>query len=348
MRKSPSFLIGYVLVCGMLISCLKDREPQVVLPPLVTTCDLVSIDPRDEPSQLSRLRVVGNRIVDNNCKRIILKGVAIIDPLFIVEYEGGFKTELFKSLKEDWKVNILRVPIHPDLWRHYPAYAEKYLDPIVAFGNQFGFYVLLGYHAHGNIITGQSEDVGWKNRLPWRGNPYDSDRALAVDALTKLTQRYHRKPWVLYGSFNEPVFIAWNEWHLEAAKLVDVIHAVDGRALVTVSGTDWGYDLSGLLYQPLNRPNVIYETHPYPWKGEGWKEVVARLSPYYPIILGEWGFEGELVRSYGLPLLDFCRENQIGRLAWIWHHDWSPAIFKNSAQGLTSFGELVKEDLGRE
>lgn len=339
-----SFLIGSI----SLTSCLADKDPsKPTFPPLVTTCDSILIDTRDEPARLSRLRVIGNRIVDNNCNRIIFKGVAIIDPLFIAEYEGGFKSEDFKHLKEDWQVNIIRVPIHPDLWQHNSNYAQKYLDPIIEFANTYGFYVLLGYHAHGNIITGQSEDVDWKNREPWQGNPYNADRTLAVAALTELTQRYHLKPWVLYGSFNEPVFIDWREWHPEAAKLVDVVHKVDKRALVTVSGTDWGYDLSGLLYRPLNRSNVIYETHPYPWKGESWKNIVEQLSPYYPLILGEWGFEGNQTDSYGLPLLNFCRKYEIGRLAWIWHHDWTPAIFNSSSENLTDFGKLVKEDLKR-
>ena len=79
-------------------------------------------------------------------------------------------------------------------------------------------------------------------------------------------------------------------WRPIAEELVDVIHGVHPDALVFVSGVDWGYDLSGVVRDPVERPNVIYETHPHLGKGERRKTVLDELRKAAPVFIGEWGF----------------------------------------------------------
>ena len=311
-------------------------------------CKRKSPDRNDEPSTLSRLRVVGNAIVDDDCTPQVLRGVAVIDPYYMkVVYEDGPKEEPFRILAQRWKAKIIRVPVHPDLWSN--TYLKHYVDSIVEWGNKYGMYIFIGYHAHGNAITGEVEKPDWRNEWPWRGNPYNPDKRLAISALKKMVTRYKDKPWVIYGTFNEPSYITWNRWRPVAEKLVDVIHAVDPRALVTVSGVDWGYDLSGVLSNPVNRDNVVYETHPYPVKGESWKSVVRTLSGKYPVFIGEWGFPERThgtTKNYGKPLVNFASELGLGWTAWIWHFDWSPEmLISRYSYKPTEFGSLVFRSL---
>ena len=67
-----------------------------------------------------------------------------------------------------------------------------------------------------------------------------------------------------------------------AEELVDVIYAVHPEAVVFVSGVDWGYDLRGAINDPVNRNNIIYESHPYPGKGNGWKTILDELMKTNP------------------------------------------------------------------
>ncbi|MDP6776194.1 MAG: cellulase family glycosylhydrolase, partial [Candidatus Latescibacteria bacterium] len=251
---------------------------------------------------------------------VVLRGVATVDPYFLHRRERVSRSD-FAVLARDWNAGIVRLPVHPDLWQLSDRYLEDYVDPIVAWCEELGIYVFLGWHAHGSPITGQAEKPDWAQTPPWRGNPYNPDRALAISALTEMAARYADRPRVIFGTFNEPAYVGWDEWRPVAEELVDTIHSAAPDALVMVSGTDFGYDLNGVLDNPVDRPNVVYETHPYPWKGEAWKTFVPALSRRHPVFLGEWGYGptespgfGRL--NYGEPLVALCRGLGIGWTAW--------------------------------
>ena len=278
---------------------------------------------------------------------VVMRGVAVIDPYFLrAATRRG--TDALDILADEWNVDVIRVPIHPDLGQRYRDYLSRGGDQIVAWGQRRGVYIFLGWHAHGNPLTGQTELPEWGYQHPWSGNPYNPDLSLAIEALDEIARRYTDRPHVMYGTFNEPAFITWTEWRPIAESLVDVIHAVDPRALVLVSGTDWGYDLSGALDDPVDRPNVVYETHPYPWKGEAWKGVLGDLDKTAAVFLGEWGYghsedPGRIRQDYGRPLVDFCRTRNIGWTAWIWHDEWTPSMLTSFRTfDTTDFGDFVK------
>jgi len=301
---------------------------------------------------LSRLSVRENVIVDEEDNVRILRGVAVIDPLLWRDYRFGPRRlgeHHFQELAEDWNANIVRVPIHPDPYASDPLYLSKYVDPIVEWGCEYGIYIFLGYHAHGNPITLEVEDTPWGFDEPWRGNPYNPDVELAVEALGAIVSRYHDTEWVMYGSFNEPAFIRWRDWRPVAERLVDVIHEIDPRALVTVSGVDFASNLSGIAADPVRRPNVVYEIHPYPWVSDDWKDVVDQLLESYPVFVGEWAFGDEHPATdsgYAQPLIDFCRDRGLGWTAWIWDHEWTPRMFQDRYQTeLTEFGFTVRSAL---
>ena len=282
--------------------------------------------------------------------RVLLRGVAVIDPYFLHRQENVSRSD-FAILARDWNADIVRLPVHPDLWQLSDRYLEDYVDPIVTWCGELGLYVLLGWHAHGNPITGQAELPDWRSTPPWQGNPYNPDRALALSALTEMAGRYRDRPRVIFGTFNEPAYIDWDDWRPVAEEFVDAVHGAAPDALVTVSGTDFGYDLRGVLSDPVRRPNVVYETHPYPWKGEAWKTFVPELSLRHPVFLGEWGYgpvesPGFDRSNYGEPLVAICRGLEIGWTAWIWHNRWTPPMLTSLRDyRTTDFGAFVRDVL---
>ena len=199
------------------------------------------------------------------------------------------------------------------------------------------------------------EQEFWWEESPWGGKLlYDPDLELAKSALANMAQRYKDEPHILYGTFNEPSYIAWRDWRPVAEELVDVIHTVNPEALVFVSGTDWGYDLSGAISDPVRHNNVVYETHPYPWKPEGWQLTVEQLAQTAPVFIGEWGFSIEhpdddgyvTLDDYGIPLIQFADEHEIGWTTWVWHPEWTPRMLKSWRNYIpTGFGQLVKNSL---
>ena len=318
-----------------------------------------SVAPRRTPPP--RLVIDGNQIKNIHGEQVVLRGVAIRDPWELANspVDKHFSEEDYRALAQDWGANIVRVPILPLWWAFDKDYMEKYLDPIVQWGQKYGLYIFLGWHAHGNPITGEVEQPA-SGRVPNERNRLNPDPELATSALRALTERYRDKPWVLYGTFNEPSHINWADWRPVAEELVDTVHAINPEAVVFVSGVDWGYDLRGAIDDPVRRDNIIYETHPYPGKGEGWKAVLDELRKTTPVFLGEWGYGPNATdpnirataENYGLPLVRYARERNIGWTAWHWvaHRGFGPSdplvmILSWESYTPTEFGRLVKNSL---
>ena len=343
---------------------IQQERPDVVIEAIRQVVEEVSgrkttSAPAPRRTPPAQLVIDGNQIKNVHGEVVVMRGVAIADPLILANHrrDKHFIREDYRVLAQEWGANIIRVPIRPPTWELDQEYMEKYLDPLVQWGEQLGLYIFLGWHAHGNPITGEVEQVEWKDSWPWLGkNPYDPDLELAKSALRAIVERYRDKPWVLYGTFNEPSHIRWSEWRPVAEELVDVIHAVHPEAVAFVSGVNWGYDLKGALEDPVRRDNIIYESHPYPGKGNGWKTVLDELRKTTPVFLGEWGFIPESVGSnlsgtaenYGLPLVRYAEAREIGWTAWGWNPPhWELALLSSwVGYPPTEFGLVVKYGLG--
>ena len=300
------------------------------------------------------LQVQGNRIVDENGLPAILRGVTIED-----QYHMGwvglhrFNEADVVELVQNWHVNVIRVPILPDLWQGNPSYTEDILDPIVNWGSTHGVYILLGWHAHGNPITGEVEASSLTGLPPFHGNPFNPNMTLATNFWGSVAERYKNDPWVIYSIFNEPAYITWKEWRPVAEQLVDVVRSHNPRALILVSGVYWAYDLRNIEQDPVRRQNIVYEAHVYPsqriWVGP-WDEYFGYLADYYPVFAGEWGYQpgdpglNATAESYGKPLLTYMAQKNIAWTAFCWSPYWSAVMLK-SYYVPTEFGQLVKDAL---
>ena len=259
------------------------------------------------------------------------------------------------ELVQNWHANVIRVPIMPDLWQLYPLYFENILDPIVDLGNRYGVYILVDWHAAGNPITGETVYPAWSNSYPNDGNPFNPNITLATRFWSSVAERYKNDPWVIYDIFNEPFRITWTDWRPVAQQLVDVVQSHNSRALVLVPGVSWAYDLSHVKQDPVQRQNIVYDTHPYPggtvWFGP-WDSYFGYLTNYYPVFASEWGFEpgasdqnlDGTVQSYGQPIVAYMAQKSMSWTAFCWSTVWDPFMLQTRYTP-TEFGELVKDTL---
>jgi hypothetical protein len=298
------------------------------------------------------LHIEGKRILDVNGNDVILRGVWFSDGFCGDKYDSF----TIKYVHQNWNANVIRIPIHPIEWRKRPDYLSKYLDEIVKAAGKNGMYVIVGWHAHGNPLTGKTEHP-----------MYDPDLALAKDALRTIVTRYAKCRWVLYGTFNEPSFITWDEWKPVAEELIDVVHSVNPEAIALISGVNWSHDLSGVLGNPVNRENIIYEVHAYPGNrnpnGINWKITTRQIAKHYPIMIGEWGYVDTKEQSrkcskhldgttqdYAVSLVDFALQLRIGWTVFVYSEYWEPPLvdyrdLPNGVEVLTREGYFVKEVL---
>jgi hypothetical protein len=188
-----------------------------------------------------------------------------------------------------------------------------------------------------------------------------------------LARRYKNHPNVIFGLYNEPHDVPWEIWlnggtttdiparwnsdqtktTYEAVgmqKLYDTVRAAGAQNIVTVSGLDWGYDLSGVLQgYAIKGTNYWYETHPYPNKKD-WDKCFGEVSGKYPVYVGEWGFGGFGLGGtngldYARNLMVYTKEHGLHWTAWDLHPAAGPTLIKNWKYEPTVFGQFVKAQL---
>ena len=289
------------------------------------------------------LRVERNRVVDESGDTVVLRGVTRTgleytgrnepDPNGTVQRTSrggaGITRDEIREIVRDWGANVIRLPLNQE-WALTRRDYVLDIDGIVQDAAAEGAYTLLSI---GRLDL----------RRTWGGDPADPNRipplpeATTVDLWRKLADRYRDEPAVLYEIFAQPHaalatdteyrlnrprdeagWVAlWHEW---VRRIEQAIHRRNGRALVFVSGWDWGLSLRSFPVplrpgRPL--PNAVYSSHVFfsdvagrstetrsdfeHWFG------FARLRERHPIFVGQWGGEAARV-GWGDDLEEYLRD----------------------------------------
>lgn len=346
---------------------------------LFTSCSSTGVDRHDqsEPTvsqtlpfdpQLApmRLHTQGTKVLDARGKPVELCGVNIAS----LEWtnEGDHIEESVHRAITEWKANLIRLPLAQDRWfgkmknqTNGGAAYRTLVDKLV--GTCAAAHVYIDLELHWS-------DCGiWVNEGGKLGQHVMPDLH-SIDFWRDVATRYQNHPNVIFGLYNEPHHAPWNVWRdggsitdvpqesnrdqsrvtYEAVgmqQLHDVVRATGAKNLVTVSGLDWGYDLSGVLKgHALKGMNVVYETHPYANKPD-WDKSFGAVSKKYPVYVGEWGFNGRSTNNleYAHNLMNYVRVRQLHWTAWDLHVSAGPTLIRNWSYEPTVFGQIVKEEL---
>ncbi|MFO1477370.1 MAG: glycoside hydrolase family 5 protein [Verrucomicrobiota bacterium] len=331
------------------------------------TNGLFSSSPRpfDPALAAMRLQVSGTNLLNPQGNPVGLYGVNIAS----LEWrnDGDHIEESFRRAIQDWKVNFIRLPLAQDRWFGQTtnqsdggaAYREL-VDKLVDLCAARRVYIDLDLH--------------WSNRGRWSKDgghlgQHVMPDVYSVEFWKDVATRYRDFPNVIFGLYNEPYDISFEVWRdggtvhekpprrsadtnvvtFESAgmqKLYDAVRAAGAGNVVTASGTDWGYDLSGILEgHELKGSNIVYETHPYPFK-KNWDRNFGAAAARYPVFIGEWGSSGSNGIAYGSKLMEYADRHGI-RIwtAWDLHTSAGPTLIQNWQYEPTTFGAYVKEVL---
>lgn len=307
------------------------------------------------------LHTEGEQIVFENGTPIRLRGVSMYEPYHQFVYSGLWNNTTAyddcRELSENWHANVVRIPVTPETWYEDEANYKWVLDAMVKAASDNNMYVIIDWHAGGNPVTGQPMQY---SDLPWypNHNPWDPRLENATKFWNYAAERYKDNPRVIYSIFSEPGSgITWSEWRPAAETLVDTIRKHNSKSLILVSGVSYAYDLSAVPDDPVDYPNIVYETHIYPASSStwgSWDKTHAGLHGKYPIFVTEWAFSPELnksnnmyatVEDYGIPLVYYMEAHGYSWTAW----SWSPWIgqpsmidsYKPGDYSLTDYGNFV-------
>lgn len=325
--------------------------------------------PFDASLATMTLHTDGNKILNTRGEPVLLSGVNIAS----LEWTncGDHVEESVNRAIQDWKVNFIRLPLAQDRWfgkmtnqtdcgAAYRDIVDKVVDTCAA----ARVYINLDLH--------WSDCDKWVNEGGKLGQHNMPDRN-SIKFWQAVATRYKNHPHVIFGLYNEPHDVSWQVWLDGGAvmdkpakwnpsqqkvtykasgmqKLYDVVRSTGAENIATVSGLNWGYDLSGVLEgYAIKGSNYMYETHPYPQKKE-WDTCFGEVSKKYPVYVGEWGYGGHESAgtngvNYANSLMDYIQQRGLSWTAWDFHPKASPILIKDWTYEPTDFGQFVKDKL---
>jgi len=267
----------------------------------------------------------------------------------------------YATLAQSWHANVVRISIFPTQWKnmdHATLLAGLAKEVNAALDNKM--YVIISYHV-----------IGWPNgwyQAAYPGNPsdtYDSSMSVATSFWAQMAQTYGSDSRIIFDLWNEPAHDSsdwvgadpnpyWPALKLAYESLIQTVRNNGAQNIVLATGNRWASWLVGIKDNPLADPKVVYAYHKYSVEGSNnatqWNKDTAGLIGVKPVIVSEWGYEDKDVTnptwpgsqaSYGDPFTQWMESNHLSNLAWMYHHDWTPAFFQPNGS-LTLFGAFVK------
>ncbi len=248
------------------------------------------------PSITPEIKVSGAQLLTAADKEVWLQGVNV--PSLGWSAKGESIPQSVKVALEDWKANVIRLPVNDSLWfgrgrlpQSTSNDAEAYrqvVDNVVKMAGGQGAYIVLDLHR------------------------FHAPDQSAVDFWKDAAARYKNNPVVLFDIFNEPTGIGWPVWQkggevsdkqkgglppivwqsVGMQGLVDAVRSTGAKNIIIAGGVGNAYDLSGILQgfalQDTTGNGIMYATHFYNWH-KNWQKHFLDLAGKYPLFVGEMG-----------------------------------------------------------
>ncbi|XXX72441.1 glycoside hydrolase family 5 protein [Sorangium sp. So ce134] len=253
-----------------------------------------------------RLRVMGNRVVDEHGEALQLKGMSMFWSIW--EGEKFYNASAVNTLVDDWDATIVRAAMAANMsglgYVNNPEAEKNKVRAIVNAAIDRGIYVIIDWHDH------------------------DASRAPNRDAAKRffgeMAREYGDEPAVIFEVFNEPDGESWSEVKSYAEEVIRLIRDAGSDNLVIVGTPTWSQDVDVAARNPITSDdNVAYTLHFYAatHKDSLRTKATNALAAGLPLFVTEWGTcnasgSGSLDLVEAQRWLDFLNSNQISWLNW--------------------------------
>lgn len=330
---------------------------------------------------LPTLHTAGSRILDAAGHPVRLRGVNVASLEWSSDGEGHV-LETLRVATDDWKANIVRLPLSQDRWfgktpeqkdegAAYRALVAKAVDQ----ANGHGAYVLLDLHW--NDAGEWGKEIG-QHKMP---------DGHSIEFWKSCAREYRNRSGVLFDLYNEPHDVGWDVWRdggeVEETRrdgagqgaftpvkyrtpgmqaLLDAVRGTGADNVAVVGGLDWAYDLSGFLrgyaLKDTRRGHgLVYACHAYDNKNDPVPSFLAKLDaalPKIPVIVSEFGDQPKTPTAGGRPtpwlasVLGALEARQCDWIAWDLHPAAGPTLVSGWNYAPTPwFGVPVKAALAK-
>ncbi|MFA6285900.1 MAG: glycoside hydrolase family 5 protein [Opitutaceae bacterium] len=315
------------------------------------------------PSKTPEIKVSGNRLVTAAGATVWLQGVNV--PSLEWSAKGEYILRSVKVAIDDWKANVIRLPVNDGFWfgrgkapqtSNDPEAYRLVVDNAIKLAAARGAYIVLDLH---------------RFHAPEDG---------AVEFWKDAAARYKNNPAVLFDLFNEPTGIPWAVWqkggdfqvkqkgktelltkHSTGMQaLIDAVRSTGAKNIVVAGGLGYAYDLSGVLngfaLTDSSGNGIMYATHFYNWHG-GWQKRFLDVAAKYPILVGEFGADVKKMGfipaknqedpyTWSPDALALVQKYRLNYTAFCIHPKATPRLIENWNYDPTPFwGQFVKDAL---
>ena len=276
-----------------------------------------------------KLAVKGTKIVNASTQKAVqLKGLSTHGLSWYPQYVNK---KTFKSLKNDFKINTIRLAMYTAEYNGYCVSGssqqkklKKLIDNGVKYAEELNMYVIIDWH----ILSD--------------GNP-NKYANKAVAFFTEMAKKYKNKSHVIYEICNEPNNTSWSQIKKYANKVIPAIRKYDKDALIIVGTPTWSQDVDQISKLKYN--NVLYAMHFYAGthKQSLRNKLTTAIKKKIPVFVSEFGMcnasgNGSLNKTETKKWLQLLEKNKIGYVAWnISNKNESSAILKSSSKKTSGF-----------
>lgn len=286
-------------------------------------------------NEISPLHLEGTNLTDEKGNVVQLRGVSTHG---ISWFPGYVNQEFFQQLRDQWKVNVVRLAMYTAESGGYCTGGDKealkqQIRDGVNYAENAGLYVIVDWH------------------ILQDGNPntYKEDAKAFFD---EMSREFSDKTNVLYEICNEPNGnTSWQDIKSYAEEIIPIIRANDEDAIIIVGTPTWSQEVDKALENPItNYDNIMYSLHFYAATHTEWlrERMVSVLEAGLPVFVTEFGTcdasgNGGMDIYQSNEWIKCMNENNVSYVAWnLSNKNETSAIFKPECTKVSGFS---KEDL---
>lgn len=274
-------------------------------------------------SSHGRLSVKGTKLVDSSGKAFQIKGVSTHGIAWYPEYVSKAS---FKSLRDDWGVNTVRLAMYSADYNGYctggnKTKLKKTITNGVKAATDLGMYVIIDWH----ILND--------------GNP-NTYKKQAISFFKEMAKKYKNNKNVIYEICNEPNGgTSWSQIKSYAKAVIKEIRKIDKNAVILVGTPNWSQDVDTAAKSPITGyKNIMYTCHFYAatHTDSYRKKLEKAVKKGLPVLVSEFGIcdasgNGSINKTQANKWIKLLNKYKIGYVAWnLSNKNESSALIKSS------------------
>ena len=275
-----------------------------------------------------RLSVNETKIVNKDGQNFIIQGVSTHGIAWFPQY---INYESFKTLRDDFNVNTIRLAMYSDRNAGYKEELHEKVSEGVEYAKQLGMYVIIDWHILNDNNPNQNKES-------------------AKAFFTEMANKYKDYDNVLYEICNEPNGnVTWNEdIRPYAEEMIGLIRGIDDKAIIIVGTPNWSQDVDIASENPVTGyNNIVYALHYYAatHKDDLRNKLKNALGNGLPVLVSEFGIcdasgNGNIDEGEADKWISMLKENGIGYVCWnLSNKDESSALLKSTTDSVSNWTE---------